>query len=562
MKKILAAIAILLACTPFFSPFYVKGADNLVGYWKFDQGSGTSPVDSSGENVSGSFTATQPTWSTDVPSTQFSNPYSLDFSGTGDGITIAWPSALNFAETAPRSFSFWYKPTGDGENASGNFDRIISWSDDKFEIAGTFGDVSVHRLAFYDGTWRDTGFNMSVGTWYNITFTYDGTNIKLFVNNVERFSGTSAGRALSGTMYIGTRHTGDEGINGRVDDVRVYDRALTLSEVQNISEGGSGPGLPTSTPTPSPTPTPTSTPTPTATLTPTRTPTPSPTTSTSSSSTSSSSTGSISSVCSSQKPSSAPDLFQISTSPTTATLYFTPVSPATGYIVSYGTTPEANQYSYSFSYSNGSGAASYTIKELSRGTHYYFKIQGKNDCTAGDWSAALGQTTTGGSQPSSLPSPTPRGTIQVVEKKQETTKQAVQPQELETNETENDTSPSKAEGYELVVEVIHEGKPVEGATVEVHSTPRKTTTDKDGIARFPDMEKGEHTVFLSYEGFQGKEQITLDGKDKDVTMSFTVELQPSNTFLSPLALGIIAVLCIGILILFILLKKRRKKSSL
>lgn len=219
----------------------VHAAGEPVAHWRFDEGTGTSVYDEGPRAVTGSFMTPNPTWSTDVPSVSFSNPYSLSFTSTGDGVQFTWPSALNFSGTEPRSFSFWYKPTANGEVASGNYDRIISWTGDGFEIAGTYGDVAVHRLAFYDGSWRDTGYDLTVGTWYNIMFTYDGTNVKLYVAGVEKFSGTSAGRDINGTLYIGVRHTGDEGINGRIDDVRIYDYALTTTQISNIVSGSDNP---------------------------------------------------------------------------------------------------------------------------------------------------------------------------------------------------------------------------------------------------------------------------------------------------------------------------------
>jgi hypothetical protein len=237
--NILLLSSLVLTGLFFVKPQPVYAA--LIAHWKFDEGSGTTPGDSSGSNITGTFTSTRPTWSTDVPSVSFSDPYSLDFSGTGDAVYFSWPSSLNFVGTASRSFSFWYKPTGNGENASGNYDRIMSWTSDKFEIAGTLGDVAVHRLAFYDGSWRDTGYNLTPGTWYHITFTYDGTNVKLYVDNTVKFSGTSSGRDVNGTVYIGLRYTGDEGINGRIDDFRIYDTALTVSQISNLTAGSSNP---------------------------------------------------------------------------------------------------------------------------------------------------------------------------------------------------------------------------------------------------------------------------------------------------------------------------------
>lgn len=231
----------LLAVPLFLAPCVTLAADPPVAHWRFDEGTGTSTYDEGPRTVTGSFMTPNPTWSTDVPPVSFTNPYSLSFTSTGDGVQFTWPSALNFSGTEERSFSFWYKPTANGELASGNFDRIMSWSGDAFEIAGTYGDVAVHRLAFYDGSWRDTGYDLSVGTWYNITFTYDGTNVNLYVSGVQKFSGTSGGRDINGTLYLGVRHTGDEGINGRIDDVRIYDYALTPSQINNIVNGSDDP---------------------------------------------------------------------------------------------------------------------------------------------------------------------------------------------------------------------------------------------------------------------------------------------------------------------------------
>lgn len=540
-KKALSLITIFIITALIFiqdSNYSVKAADNLVGYWKFDEGSGSSPADSSGENVTGSFTATAPTWSTDVPSTiTFSDPYSLNFTGTGDAVTIAWPAAQNFAQTDPRSFSFWYKPTGDGETASGNYDRIISWSSDGFEIAGTLGDVTVHRLAFYDGSWRDTGYDMTVGTWYNITFTYDGTNVKLYVNNVEKFSGASGGRALSGTMYIGTRYTGDEGINGRIDDVRVYDRALTSQEVQDISQGSSGPGVSNPTPTPSPTATPAST------------------SSTSSSSTASNTPPS----CTKPAPNTSPDLFQVSTALTRATVYFVPVTPANAYVVSYGSTIDANQYAVQFEHTDKSGVVAYTINQLAQSTHYYFKVRGVNECTYGQWSKVLDGITTSNlprtsstiSFPTLKPSPT---TVTLVPQLEATP--LPQPSLL--------PSPSNAwtaekDGYDVQIKILKDNQPIVGAVVNLHSEPQRTITDSEGIARFTGVERGKHTISLAYADYVGDQEVTLLGNNKLISLSISMEMKP-KTF-EPMIVGIaigIGFILIIFLIIFIWKKRRHK----
>ena len=369
-RKILIA---LFLGSIFLFPTKVLAATDPILYLKFDDGSGTTPTDSSTNTITTSFTATNPTWSTNVPSSvTFSDPYSLDFTGNGDAVNVTWPSSLNFAATAPRSFSFWYKPVANGE---GLYSRIISWSNDQFEIAGTNNGSTVHKIAYYDGNWNETNITLSLGTWYHITFTYDGTTAKFYINNDLQDQHSLAGRALSGTMRIGNRvQQLDEGINGKIDDVRVYNYALNTTQIENLSSGSNNPD---GDPSPSPSPTPAASPT--------------PTTAAATSSSSDTTTPSIS--CASKQPAFAPNLFQISTTASVATVYFTPVIGATGYVVSYGNTSAADQYNATFDSSNTSGVTSFQIGSLAENTTYFFKVRGMNGCAPGDWSQTLRKKT-------------------------------------------------------------------------------------------------------------------------------------------------------------------------
>lgn len=229
----------------FIFPFVVSAATSPIAHWKFDDGSGTAPVDSSGNNITGSFNgSTQPTWSTDVPSVSFSDPYSLSFTGTGDGVLFNWPASLNMNATDPRSFSFWFKPTAAGEN-SGNYSRLVSWTSDRFEIAGSDADYQNNKLSFYDGVnWRSTNYTLSLNTWYQITFTFDGSIERLFIAGTEQFATSTTNNALSGVLGIGTRVNNtpnNEGINGLIDDVRIYNTALSSSQISNLTNGSNDP---------------------------------------------------------------------------------------------------------------------------------------------------------------------------------------------------------------------------------------------------------------------------------------------------------------------------------
>ncbi len=102
---------------------------------------------------------------------------------------------------------------------------------------------------------------------------------------------------------------------------------------------------------------------------------------------SSSSSSSTPPSCTTQAPLSAPNLFQMGASGTTANLFFAPVSGAnSSYVISYGFDENANNFATLFNYGFSSGVISYNINSLFPGK-WYFKIRGQNGCMPGEWSS-------------------------------------------------------------------------------------------------------------------------------------------------------------------------------
>ena len=92
--------------------------------------------------------------------------------------------------------------------------------------------------------------------------------------------------------------------------------------------------------------------------------------------------------------SSAPGLYQITSTNGKATLYFAPPADSQdGYTISYGVTSEADMYNVTFSYNDKSGAISYTINYLATGSTYYYKVRANNGCMPGIWSKTLSAKT-------------------------------------------------------------------------------------------------------------------------------------------------------------------------
>lgn len=87
---------------------------------------------------------------------------------------------------------------------------------------------------FYNGTWRNTlGFVPQANVWYNVAVTYDGTNIIFYNNGAEDSRLNYAGNPTSSGhgIRIARRWDDTNYINGYVPIVKIYNRALTASEV-------------------------------------------------------------------------------------------------------------------------------------------------------------------------------------------------------------------------------------------------------------------------------------------------------------------------------------------
>jgi hypothetical protein len=154
---------------------------------------------------------------------------------------------------------------------------------------GSLNDSSPNLQAgFFTGGWNNTpaGYTLTANTWYYIVGTYDGTAVKLYVNDtlIQTLNTTTPSFSSNGGIRLMRRWDLGDYWDGYLSTVAIYDNALTQSQIttnwdDTKSRFGYGPSVtptPTTTPTPTNTVTPTTTPTRTPTRTPTSTPTPSP----------------------------------------------------------------------------------------------------------------------------------------------------------------------------------------------------------------------------------------------------------------------------------------------
>ena len=75
---------------------------------------------------------------------------------------------------------------------------------------------------------------LPVNTWTHVAATYDGTRLRFYVNGnlVASLAASGAYQVNTGPLWIGGNAVYGEHFKGKLDDVRIYNRALSQSEIQ------------------------------------------------------------------------------------------------------------------------------------------------------------------------------------------------------------------------------------------------------------------------------------------------------------------------------------------
>lgn len=244
-KKIvtLSVILGLLAAAQLAARADING---LVAAYNFDEGSGTSLTDRSGTGNTG--TITGPTW--DVNG-KFGK--ALSFDGVNDYVNIADSNSLDF--TTGMTLEAWVKPTALG--TGGNAWRTVLFKQNGSGMTYALyanqnsgrpvGQVNIGSEKNATGTSQ-----LTLNTWTHLTTTYDGANLRLYVNGtlVSTTAVTGSIPVTTGSLRIGGNGVWPEWFKGSIDNIRLYNRALSASEIQtDMNTAVSAPGPDTQAPT-------------------------------------------------------------------------------------------------------------------------------------------------------------------------------------------------------------------------------------------------------------------------------------------------------------------------
>jgi len=213
----------------------------LVARWPLNEGSGNVIVDATDNDLDGTLTGA-PGWVTGTMA------LALALDGTSQYALVPDDPLLDL--TSQITMSAWIKPSKLGTAnviAKANFVGTIVPG---YELNLSSSGKPFVRFNASD-TYRVNGatsYPTTGDTWMHLAATYDGGDIKLYVNGVLDGSLTTA-FAISANdqpLGIGAQSDGNTGrlFQGALDEIRLYNRALSASAIQALASGVVGVGTP------------------------------------------------------------------------------------------------------------------------------------------------------------------------------------------------------------------------------------------------------------------------------------------------------------------------------
>jgi len=210
----------------------------LVGHWPMDEGSGAVVYDASGNANDGTVQGS-PTWQM---GTNCKSGTCLSFNGSTDYITATDTASIDPVNAW--TLSAWVNRSSTG--AQHSIMEKYDWSSGKgnYLMRITSADKLIGEIV--SGTSSAscgvTTTTISSGSWYFLAVTFDNssTTITCYVNGVSEASNTSVSitPASSDTTLKLACRGNDCGtkLNGMLDDVRIYNRALSADEIKTLYE--------------------------------------------------------------------------------------------------------------------------------------------------------------------------------------------------------------------------------------------------------------------------------------------------------------------------------------
>lgn len=198
--------------------------DSGIFYYNYEDEGTLNAVDQWNNN-DGTINGT--TYTTDA----YAGSHALSFDGVDDNVSL--PSGL--FGTSAFSVAFWAYPTG----VEGSRDTTVTLKADiDTDIRVTTGGN--WQFGLFDGSNFNTcTASYTANTWQHIVCTYDGSTAIIYKDGSQADSVSTGLVTKSDASYLGATADLSVFYNGRLDETKTYDKALTSTEVADLYNNGS-----------------------------------------------------------------------------------------------------------------------------------------------------------------------------------------------------------------------------------------------------------------------------------------------------------------------------------
>ena len=226
----LVPIGLILLGLIFTADNYARiDQESIAGIWLFEEGNGNETEDFSGNGNDGEFLG-NPTW----VDGKFGN--ALEFDGS-NSVDCGDPRSLNIDGEALTLLA-WVKP-----NTIQGLDAVIEkecGSDAAYNLYLNGGKV--HFRMFANGNvWVEPGDTVPTDSWSHLAAVYDGSKMMVYIDGAIKGEANQNGNVTTNQVKFSigaSSNCGGRGFDGTLDEIAVFNIALTEDEINDVMTKG------------------------------------------------------------------------------------------------------------------------------------------------------------------------------------------------------------------------------------------------------------------------------------------------------------------------------------